>query len=118
MVMSEMNLKEVADVLDTLLANASRQRGQRVMIDLSQEEHERLCTVVSMFKLADLVNYKQAQDSFPRLLNAVKLILALDDLGKNFKDDSGQVEQISLAPKTRAQLDSAVKFAENRDRIS
>lgn len=112
-VMSEMNLKEAADVLDTLLANAVNVQGGNIAINLTKEQHTRLVMVAHMFKLADLVNYKLAQDSFPRLLNAVKLVLAIAD-----HPEQNPEEKISLAPKTRAQLDSAVKFAENRERIS
>lgn len=109
--MNGMNLQEVATTLQNLLEKTTRPFPGTVQINLSQAEHEQLTKVVQMFQLADLVNYKVAQDSFPRLLAAVKLVLAIAD------NPFTNPDKISLAPKTRAQLDSAVKFAENRDRV-
>jgi hypothetical protein len=78
-----------------------------VHLTLSVKQWEDVNRLISMLQLADLVNYKRAQDSFPRLLQAVKLVLAIAD-----HPDHNPTEKISLASKTRAQLDSAVKFAE------
>jgi hypothetical protein len=114
--MSEMNLLDVANALDALSkSNTEDQYAKElgfVHLTLSLDQWEKIQKVIAMFQLADLVNYKLAQDSFPRLLNAVKLILAIEDHPFQNPDD-----RIRLAPKTRAQLDSAVKFAENRDRV-
>lgn len=78
-----------------------------IHVVLSPVQYKAVQNVVAMFQLADLVNYKRAQDSYPRLLNAVKLVLAIAD-----HPEQNPAEKISLAPKTRAQLDSALKFAE------
>lgn len=114
--MSEMNLLDVANALDALSKSDTGDTYAKelgfVHLTLSLEQWEKIQKVIAMFQLADLVNYKVAQDSFPRLLNAVKLILAIEDHPFQNPDD-----RIRLAPKTRAQLDSAVKFAENRDRV-
>lgn len=109
--MNGMNLEQIANTLQTLLERTTRPFPGTVQINLTADEHEQLTKVVQMFQLADLVNYKIAQDSFPRLLSAVKLILAIAD------NPFTNPDKISLAPKTRAQLDSAVQFAENRERV-
>ena len=114
--MSDMNLLDVANALDALSKSNTEDTYAKelgfVHLTLSLDQWEKIQKVIAMFQLADLVNYKVAQDSFPRLLNAVKLILAIEDNPFLNPDD-----RIRLAPKTRAQLDSAVKFAENRDRV-
>lgn len=102
-----MDLQEIVDALSLILEKTTRPFPGHVQINLTTTEHAALTKVVQMFQLADLVNYKRAQDSYPRLLQAVKLILAIAD-----HPGSNPGEQISLATKTRAQLDSAVKFAE------
>jgi hypothetical protein len=115
-VMAEMNLLDVANALDALSKSNTEDSYAKelgfVHLTLRLDQWEAIQRVIAMFQLADLVNYKVAQDSFPRLLNAVKLILAIEENPFQNPDD-----RIRLAPKTRAQLDSAVKFAENRDRV-
>lgn len=106
-VLKDMDLEAVAATLSSLLEKTTRPFPGHVQINLTTDEHAALTKVVHMFQLADLVNYKRAQDSFPRLLNAVKLVLAIAD-----HPELNPTEKISLATKTRAQLDSAVKFAE------
>jgi hypothetical protein len=78
-----------------------------VHLTLNLKQWEDVQKLIAMLDLACLVNIKRAQDSYPRLLQAVQLILAIAD-----HPGSNPGEQISLATKTRAQLDSAVKFAE------
>lgn len=106
-VLKDMDLEAVAATLASLLEKTTRPFPGHVQINLTTDEHAALTKVVHMFQLADLVNYKRAQDSYPRLLQAVKLVLAVAD-----HPGANPGEQISLATKTRAQLDSAVKFAE------
>lgn len=106
-VLRDMDLEAVAATLALILEKTTRPFPGHVQINLTTDEHAALTKVVHMFQLADLVNYKRAQDSFPRLLNAVKLVLAIAD-----HPELNPTEKISLATKTRAQLDSAVKFAE------
>lgn len=102
-----MDLQAIVDALVPVMEKTTRPYPGHVQINLTTEEHEALVKVAQMFQLADLVNYKRAQDSFPRLLNAVKLVLAIAD-----NPEQNPTEKISLASKTRAQLDSALKFAE------
>lgn len=102
-----MDLQEIADALSLILEKATRPFPGHVQINLTTTEHAALTKVVQMFKLADLVNYKRAQDAYPRLLLAVKLVLAIAD-----NPGANPGEKISLATKTRAQLDSALQFAE------
>jgi hypothetical protein len=78
-----------------------------VTIELSTEEFKAAANVIAGLQLADLVNYKLAQASFPRLLQALKLILSIAD-----NPEANPTEKISLSSKTRAQLDSALRFAE------
>jgi hypothetical protein len=106
-VLRDMDLEAVATTLSLILEKTTRPFPGHVQINLTTDEHAALTKVVHMFQLADLVNYKRAQDSYPRLLQAVKLVLAIAD-----HPGANPGEQISLATKTRAQLDSAVKFAE------
>ena len=106
-----MDLKEIAETIATVAASDTNDTYARslgfVHLTLTVDQFEAFKKVASMFQLADLMNYKRAQDSYPRLLQAVQLILAIaDHPGQN------PGEQISLATKTRAQLDSALKFAE------
>lgn len=108
-----MTLQEIVDALAPLLDREFRHENDtHVMVTLSKDQYKTIETVVSAMQLANLMNYKAAQDSFPKLLNAVKLVLAIAD-----HPDQNPHEKISLAPKTRAQLDSALKFAENKDRL-
>lgn len=106
-----MDLLEVANTLKVLSESDTNDTYARelgfVHLTLTVKQWEDVKRVIAMFELANLVNIKQAQDSFPRLLNAVKLVLAIAD-----HPDLNPTEKISLAPKTRAQLDSALKFAE------
>ena len=76
-------------------------------IDVTYAEYEAFQKVVAMLTLANLTNYKREQDAFPRLLNAVKLVLAIDD-----NADQNPGDKIVLSPKTRDQLDAAVDLAE------
>lgn len=102
-----MDLEAIVAALAPVMEKTTRPFPGLVQINLTTTEYAALRDIASMFKLADLVNYKRAQDSYPRLLNAVKLVLSIAD-----NPTLNPTEQISLAPKTRAQLDSAVKFAE------
>lgn len=108
---SFMDLREIADTIETVAKSDTHDEYARslgfVHLTLTVEQFEAFKKVASMFQLADLMNYKRAQDSYPRLLQALRLILAIAD-----NPGSNPGEQISLATKTRAQLDSAVKFAE------
>lgn len=106
-----MDLLDIANTLRTLEKSDvgdtyARELGF-VHLHLTIQQWEDVKRLIAMFDLAHLVNIKQAQDSYPRLLNAVKLVLAIAD-----HPEQNPTEKISLAPKTRAQLDSAVKFAE------
>lgn len=110
-----MTLQEIVDALTPLVDPEVAKPtgdGMRMVLFMSRDQYKAIETVVSAMQLANLMNYKTAQDSFPRLLNAVKLILAIAD-----HPEQNPSEKIFLAPKTRAQLDSALKFAENKDRL-
>lgn len=110
-----MTLQEIVEALAPLVDREFAKPtpdGQKMVLILRDDQYKAIETVVSALQLASLMNYKQAQDAFPRLLNAVKLIVAIAD-----HPEQNPTEQISLAPKTRAQLDSALKFAENKDRL-
>jgi len=106
-VLKGMDLKDVVTALSPILEKVTRPFPGHVQINLTTEEHAALTKVAQMFQLADLVNYKRAQDSYPRLLQALKLVLAIAD-----SPGTNPGEKISLATKTRAQLDAALKFAE------
>lgn len=98
-------------ILDALLPVRSNRKFElatgEIAVVMTSAEYEAATNVIAMIQLADLVNYKKAQDSYPRLLQAVKLVKAIVD-----HPEANPTEQISLSPKTRAQLDSALKFAE------
>ena len=81
--------------------------GKADRILLTYEEYRAVVSVVEMLNLANITNYKRAQEAHPRLVQALKLVLAIAD-----SPDQNPEEKISLAPKTRAQLDSALQFAE------
>jgi len=102
-----MDLQAIVEALAPVLEKTTRPFPGFVQVNLTTAEHAALTKVVQMLQLADLVNYKKAQDSFPRLLQALKLVLAIAD-----HPDQNPTEKISLSSKTRAQLDSAVAFAE------
>ena len=113
--MQGMTLQEIVDALAPLVdpeVAKPRVDGKTMILHIEMAQYKAIETVVSAMQLAQLMNYKAAQDSFPKLLNAVKLILAIAD-----HPEQNPCEKISLAPKTRAQLDSALKFAENQDRL-
>lgn len=111
-----MKLLEIANVLKALSESNTNDTYAKelgfVHLTLTVDQWEQVKQIISMLQLADLVNYKQAHDAFPRLKKAVELILAIAD-----HPELNPTEKISLAPKTRAQLDSALKFAENQDRL-
>ena len=106
-----MDLLEIANTLKVLKDSSTNDEYARslgfVHLTLTTKQWEDVKRLLAMLDLAALVNIKRAQDSYPRLLNAVKLVLAIAD-----HPDQNPTEKISLAPKTRAQLDSALKFAE------
>jgi hypothetical protein len=106
-VVNTMDLQSIVDALAPVLEKTTRPFPGFVQVNLTTAEHAALTKVVQMLQLADLVNYKKAQDSFPRLLQALKLVLAIAD-----HPDQNPTEKISLSTKTRAQLDSALKFSE------
>lgn len=106
-VVEGMDLKAIVDALVPVTEKTTRPFPGHVQVNLTTAEHEALVKVAQMLQLADLVNYKRAQDSYPRLLQALKLVLAIAD-----HPEQNPTEKISLATKTRAQLDSALKFAE------
>lgn len=101
------DLQEIVDALAPILEKVTRPFPGFVQINLTTTEHAALTKVIQGLQLADLVNYKRAQDSYPRLLQAVKLVVAIAD-----HPEANPTEKISLSSKTRAQLDSALKFAE------
>lgn len=103
-----MSLQTIVDALNPLVENAEPTGdGMRMVINLSTDQYRQIEDVVAMMQLANLMNYKRAQDAYPRLLQALKLVVAIAD-----HPDANPGEQISLATKTRAQLDSALMFAE------
>jgi hypothetical protein len=101
-----MDLQAILNAL-TPIMGSGKPAGGNVTVTMTRQEYVDACNVIAMLQLADLVNYKKAQDSHPRLLQAVELVLAIAD-----HPDQNPTEQISLSTKTRAQLDSAVEFAE------
>jgi hypothetical protein len=103
-----MNLQEIVDALaPAVCSDNHRVVGKSDQINLTYDEYAALEKVVAMLSLANVANYKQAQDAFPHLLNAVKLVLAIAD-----HPDQNPTEKVALAPKTRAQLEKALRFAE------
>jgi len=102
----DMDLQSILDALAPIMGSG-QPAGGNVTLTLTREQYVEACNVVAMLQLADLVNYKKAQDAYPRLLQALNLVLAIAD-----NPDANPGEKISLATKTRAQLDSALKFAE------
>lgn len=76
---------------------------------LTPDEYERVGDVVNMLKMADLVNYKTAQAAFPKLVDAVKLVLAIE------AHPEDNVEVVKLSSKARAQLHAALKAAGQED---
>lgn len=101
------DLQVILDALLPILTNGKPGESGTAVVTLTVPQFTAATNVIAMLQLADLVNYKKAQDAYPRLLNAVKLVLAIAD-----NPEMNPTEKISLAPKTRAQLDSALKFAE------
>jgi hypothetical protein len=106
-----MDLLEIANTLKAVSESDTNDDYARslgfVHLTLTVKQWEDVKRLMSMFQLADLVNYKRAQDSYPRLLQALKLVMAIAD-----HPEANPTEKISLSSKTRAQLDSALKFAE------
>lgn len=78
-----------------------------VLIPMTADQRNAAALAVQSIELADLVNYKNAIASFPRLLQALKLVMAIADNPMANPDD-----RISLSTKTRNQIESALKFAE------
>jgi hypothetical protein len=103
----DMDLEAIVAALAPVLEKTTRPIPGLVQVNLTTTEHAALTKVIQMLQLADLVNYKKAQDSFPRLLQAVKLVVAIAD-----NPEANPTEKISLSPKTRAQLDRAISFTE------
>lgn len=101
------DLQAVVNALAPITENGRPAGNGMVNVAMTTSEYVAATNVIAMLQLADLVNYKRAQDSYPRLLQALKLVLAVAD-----NPESNPGEEISLSTKTRAQLDSALKFAE------
>lgn len=77
---------------------------ETVQITITSSEYDDLFRVIGMLGMAEMMNSKQAQASYPRLFAAVSLVLAIaDNPGENLG------EQISLSPRTRAQLEAALQ---------
>lgn len=104
------DLQVILDALLPIVGSTGRVTSlvpAEVTVTLTHAQYRAAADVIAMIQLADLVNYKKAQDAYPRLLQAVKLVTAIAD-----HPEANPTEKISLSPKTRAQLDSALKFAE------
>lgn len=103
-----MNLQEIVDTLAPLVDHRNHEvGGPSKQVYLTYAEYDAIEKVVAMLNLANITNYSKAQASHPRLLQAVKLILSIAD-----HPEANPTEVILLSTKTRAQLDSAVEFAE------
>lgn len=103
-----MNLKNIINILNVLVQKAEVWDSLPATITISHEEFEEFRKVVAMLQFAELLNYKKAQDAVPRLLNVLKLIKAINDNPPSANPD----DVVILSPKTRAQLDRALEFAE------
>lgn len=76
-----------------------------VTVTMSQEVYDRAIATVQNLQIADLVEHKTAVAAYPLLVRAAQLILSLDAL------PSQNPDVVRLAPKTRKQLQAAVKRA-------
>jgi hypothetical protein len=100
-----MDLPEINRVMRTLENHVSHD-DDWVDIRLTSSEYEEVFAVIRMLNVAEMTNYKTAQAAFPKLVQAVKLVLALD------KDSR---EAITLESKHRAQLRRALTVAGEQD---
>lgn len=106
-----MNIKTVVDALKLFdernLSSLRTYESGHVYLLLSNEEYAQAKAVRDMVSLAELTNYMNAQAAVPKLLMAVKLILAIAD-----NPFSSPADRVFLAPKTRGQLEDAVESAQ------
>jgi pyruvate kinase len=102
-----MGLQGIADALAPLTsAEVVAHDKEYTSILLTPEEYTDVCAAVAQLTLADMLNQQKAVAAFPKLVNAIKLVLAIAD--HPFQNPT---ERVKLATKTRKQLESALRIA-------
>lgn len=74
---------------------------------LSMTEWDALRALILSIKLADLLEQQRMVRAFPKLVNAVKLVLAIADHA-----EQNPTETVKLATKTRKQLERALALSD------
>jgi hypothetical protein len=101
-----MNLQKIIDSLAPLLsAEVAPYSQEYAALLLTPEEYADALKAIENLRMADLLNHKLAQAAFPKLVNAVKLVLAVAD------NPDSNPEIILLSSKMRAQLEASLKAA-------
>jgi len=107
--MGDMDLSKLLTDLEALTApERIKQRTSRgyVRLEIPEDEYDAAVAAVTNLKLADLVHDRKAIASFGKLVNAVKLVLAIE--AHPFQNPT---ERVKLGPKSRNQLRAALKVA-------
>lgn len=78
--------------------------GEYVDVKLTREEYAEIQAVVEHLELADLLNNNKITLAFPKLVQAVQLILAIDGVGD-------QTNTVKLTTSSRKQLEHALHLA-------
>ncbi len=102
-----MNLEALLKALTPFLsAKMESHNMEHLAVLMTPDEYTDMREAIDNLRLADMVNYMKAQAAFPKLLSAVKLVLALNaGLLPEEKD------KVELSSKTKARLMSALKSA-------
>lgn len=77
-------------------------------LTLTLDEWDALRAILLSLKLSDLLDQQRMIRAFPKLLNAVKLVLAIED-----HPSGNPTETVKLGPKTRKQLEKAITDSES-----
>ena len=102
-----MNLQDLLKALTPFLsAKMVSHDMEHLAVLLTPDEYTDMREAIDNIRLADMVNYMKAQAAFPKLLSAVKLIIALN--AGLLPDER---DKVKLSSKTKARLMSALKAA-------
>lgn len=101
-----MGLEGIANALAPLKSGATESHDGSAIILLTPDEYAGVCNAVAQLTLADMLNQQKAVAAFPKLVNAIKLILSIADHPFN-----NPTERVKLATKTRNQLESALRIS-------
>ena len=77
-----------------------------VRLELPKDQYDAAVRAVASLSLADMMNEHRAIAAFPKLVTACQLVLAIED-----EPFAHHGERVKLAPKTRKQIEKALKVA-------